>query len=258
MTFVTAYTINKEGAQIMFIFFIIVFQLVIFITLAFFLRRMLNRNVVSATTHLDQLASEYSRKEEEIKKQLESAKRQCQELLNSAQEDGEKKKIEILKKADEERKKVISDAQVKADEIIQQADRARMSLLADINRKIEEGAVTQAAELLQSSLPEDIRKQIHELWFKNLISSSFDQLNRLHIPEGCAEAKIVTAFILNAEQREAVVNKIKEKIGFKLELKEEVNPQNIAGLVVTIGSLVLDGSLKFKIQEVARAGKPGS
>jgi F-type H+-transporting ATPase subunit delta len=216
------------------------------------MKRVINRDVVSATSHLDNLASEFTQKEEAIKKQYEELKRQSQEIIENAKKDAQAQKDNILKAAEEEKNKVINEAQQKADEVIQQADKARLALLAELNQKIDERAVLKAGELLNEALPVHIRSDIHQRWVDDLISNSFQQLDRLRIPEGISEIKVVTAFELNQKQRTTLIAKIKEKLGYDVKLQEEIDPNIIAGLVVSIGGLFLDGSLRFKIQEVAR------
>ncbi|MBU1998113.1 MAG: hypothetical protein KKE64_01300, partial [Candidatus Omnitrophica bacterium] len=78
----------------MVIVFFIIFMLVMFLVLVFIMRSMLTKNVTSATNHLDELAREYAKKEDEVKKQLESAKRQSQEILSNAMADAQKQKEE--------------------------------------------------------------------------------------------------------------------------------------------------------------------
>lgn len=224
----------------------------LFIGLIFFFRKILNRNVISATTHLERLSAEYAKKEEQIKKQLEETQRQCQEITANAQKDAQQKREDIIKQSHEERERILNEAQQKGEELVEQADRTRQALIAEINQKIEEKALSQAAELLQEALPEHIREEVHHRWLEDLISSSFEQLDRLHIPEGALEAKVISAFALTSEQRAALKEKIKEKLGREIGLTEEIDPRVIAGLIVNIGSLVLDGSLRFKIQEVSR------
>ncbi|MFH1578382.1 MAG: F0F1 ATP synthase subunit delta [Candidatus Omnitrophota bacterium] len=228
---------------------LILLQVIIFAGLVFFLRKILQRNVVKATDHLEQLSAEYVKKDEAIKKKLEETQRQCQEILANAQKDAQKQQGEIIAKAEAERDKIINKAQEKGEEFVQQAERTRQALISEINQKIEEKAVQRAADLVQAVLPEHIREEIHRRWLDELIASSLEQLERLHIPEGDLEAKIVSAFTLNPKQLQGLKAKVKEKLGRDIDIKEEVNPDIVAGLVVNLGSLVLDGSLKFKIQE---------
>jgi len=98
---------------------------------------------------------------------------------------------------------------------------------------------------------------LHQAWFEGLINSSYEHLDRLKIPQDNTEVKVVSAFALDDEQRRRLKDKLQEKLGFEITITEEVNPALIAGLVVSIGSLFLDGSLKFKIEEVARGKQQG-
>jgi F-type H+-transporting ATPase subunit delta len=74
----------------------------------------------------------------------------------------------------------------------------------------------------------------------------------LRVPEGLSEVKVVSAFNLTEAEEASLKLKLKEKLGFEVKLREEIDPTLICGLVVNIGSLILDGSLKFKIQGAAR------
>ena len=136
--------------------------------------------------------------------------------------------------------------------MIRQADNARLALLAELEEKINERSVIKALQMLSVALPENIRSEIHQRWVDDLISNSFEQLDRLKVPDDVKEAKVVSAFALSQKQKLALAAKIKEKLGYEVTLTEEKDPDIIAGLVVSIGDLFLDGSLRFKIQEIAR------
>lgn len=225
---------------------------ILFVGMVMFLQKFFNREVTSATSHLDSLISETSAKEEEVKKQYEEAKRQSQEIISNAQKDAATQKENILKVVAEEKTKIINEAQAKAEEVIKQADNARLALLDELEKKISERAMVKAQELLQEVLPEDFRKQVHARWVSDIIANGFAQLDRLRVPQGLGEVKVVCAFSLNEQEKSSLKLKLKEKLGFEVKLQEETDPSLICGLVVNIGSLILDGSLKFKIQGAAR------
>ena len=237
---------------------LILLQVLIFTGLVFFLRNILNRNVTSATTHLNQLATEYAKREEEIKRQLQDTDRQCKETILNARRDAQQQSKSILTQTQEERDRILNEAQHKGEEMVKQADRTRQALLAEVNQKIEEEALKRAADLIQQVLPEQIRQEIHHRWLEELITSSIEQLDRLHVPEGILETKVVSAFALTPKQREDLKTKIKKKLGRSINLKEEIDSGVIAGLIVNVGSLVLDGSLRFKIKEATSARQTGS
>lgn len=224
----------------------------VFSVLMLFMRKIMKEDVVSATAHLDQQREEHARKEAELNKKLEEIKRQGQEIVTNAQKEAEQRKEEALKAAQAEKDKIVAAAHANADEVIRQADKARLALLADMENKVLEKAVVKAVELLQQALPADLRVQMHRSWTENLIQASFEQLDRLKIPEDVTAAKVVGAFALQPQERQALEEKIAEKLGRRIQLQEETDPALIAGLVVSMGSLFLDGSVRFKIQEAAR------
>jgi len=112
-----------------------------------------------------------------------------------------------------------------------------------------------ATELIQHTLPDKFKKDIHSQWVKELIDSGFTKLEHLNIPKDIKEVKVVIALPLDADQRKALSRKIKDVLGREAALKEEIDPKVVAGLVIHIGSLILDGSLRNKIQEQAKNAK---
>lgn len=230
---------------------LIFFLALIFLGLVIMLRSIINKNVNSATKHLEELSAEYARKESEIDKQLDEVKRKSQEALASAQDEAQKQKEQIIKSAEEGKAKILQDVQAKVDQMIQQADRSSKALLAQMQKKIEEGSMLQAVKLLDSVLPEDLRRQIHKRWVGDLIAGNLKQLEHLKVDQAVKEAQVITAFGLSEEEKESLSAKIKEKLGRAMELKEIIDPQMVSGMVVKVGSLVFDGSLKTRIQEAA-------
>jgi len=214
--------------------------------------RVMKSQVTTATSHLDELTGEYTKKEADVRKQLEDVKRQSQEILTNAQKEAQAQKDLLEKQMMEEKAKVLAEAHNQANEVIKQADNARLALLADMDKKVDEKAVVKAVELLCSAIPESVRRDMHQSWFEGLLTSSYENLDRLNIPAGLNEVKIVSAFGLSDDQRRRLKDKLQAKLGFEVTLTEELDPSIISGLVVSIGSLFLDGSLKFKIEEVAR------
>ncbi len=225
---------------------------ILFAGMVVFLRKFFNREVTSATSHLDSLLSETSAKEDEIKKQFEDAKRQSLEIISNAQKDALAQKENILKAVEEDKNKIIAEAHFKADEIIKQADNARLALLEELEHRISERAVVKAQDLLQKALPDNFRNDVHARWVNDVIKNGFQELDRLRVPQGLSEVKVVCAFSLSDEEKSGLKLKLKEKLGFEVGLLEEVDSSLLCGLVVNIGSLILDGSLKYKIQERAR------
>jgi len=234
------------------IFLLVILLCFIFTGMIFFLRKTFNTSLVGATHHLEELSSVYEKKEEELKKQYDELKKQSQEIIMKAKLDTEQQRDSVLKAAQQEKDRIVNEAYKKSDEIMQQAEKARQAILSELNRKIEEKAVEFSPVLLQRTLPEGIKKEIHERWFDELIRGMFGEIERLHVPAEVSEAKVICAFTLKNEQLRAVQEKINEKLGRQINLIQEMDDKIIAGVVINIGNLVFDGSLRLKIQEASR------
>lgn len=226
--------------------------LLVFAVLIFVFRKVMTQNVTLATQHLEELNQDYTRKEQEVNRQLDEAKVKSQEIIALATQEAEKLKLDIIQNAEKERDNIVNQARTQSEEIIQQADKSRQQLIGELEQRIAKEAVNKACELIQDTLPEQFKQDVHAHWIDDLLEEGFTKLERLHIPDDLREVKVTSAFSLSEEQRKNLAKKLKTTLGREVTFKEEVNPKVVAGLIITIGSLVLDGSLKNRIQEKAR------
>jgi len=227
---------------------LITLLLVIFFVMVFFFRKIMSQNVVLATKHLEELSQDYAERERQINQQMEEANDKAQEIVSGAQAEAEKIKADSIKHAEEERDSIIQQARNQAQEMIQQADKSCGNLISEMEDRISKEAIKRACDLTHDLLPEEFRMMVHGKWIEDLIEKGFSQAERLRIPEGVEEVKVVSAFALNDEQRKKIAKKLKDAFGRELAIKEEVDPKIVAGLVINIGNLVLDSSLKNKIR----------
>lgn len=72
---------------------------------------------------------------------------------------------------------------------------------------------------------------------------------------GEVSAEVTSASPLNAAQRQSLADTLKGKLGKTVTLTEHVDPSLIGGLVVKVGSQMIDSSLKTKLQAMKIAMK---
>jgi F0F1-type ATP synthase delta subunit len=236
----------------MLIIALFVFLAVIFFAMILVFRQIMTKNVVSATEHLDEMNHEYLRKEDELNKQLEESKQKAKDMVSQAQEEAEKLKARIIADTEAEKDKVLKNAHLQSSEIINQAEKSRQMLLSEIDERIKKEALEKASRLLQEVLPEGFRQDAHLHWIEELVKNGFAENERLELPPGEKQVKIISAFPLKEEERKVILKRLKGVLGQDILPQEELDPSLVAGLVIHIGSLVLDGSLKNKIKEKAK------
>ncbi len=234
---------------------LILVQIGIFGILVLFLRQIISRNITHATDHLSEINSDYNQKLEDAKKRQQEADHYYDETLVKAKTDTEKLKAQILKEAREVEENLVKQGRKQVEDILQQANNAKDTIVSEAERHIEQGAILKACDLIEQVLPQAITLEMHEQWCADLLRHGLDTLKRLNMSGDVKEAQIISAHPLEAAQKAAFEKKIREETGKPLKLTETVDPSLIAGICVKIGSVVIDGSLKFRINEAVRHAK---
>ncbi|MFH1190248.1 MAG: F0F1 ATP synthase subunit delta [Candidatus Omnitrophota bacterium] len=233
---------------------LIILQLIIFGGLIFMLKRILTNNITSATQHIDSLNQDYTKKMDDLNKREEEAQGKVQEILGRSQEEADRLRTQIMKDTEAEKDRIIRQARTQGEEMIKQADRSRQSLISEMEERISKEAVNKACDLIHAVLPEEVKKSAHAQWVQDVVKSGFSKLDRLRIPEDVHEITVTSAFPLADGERKVLARALKDVLNRDVALKEDVDPKLVAGLVISIGSIVLDGSLRNKVKEQAQEG----
>lgn len=230
----------------------IIFQIALFAGLIFMLRKILTQNITLATRHIDELNQDYTKKDEDISRREEEAKRKAEEIMRQAQEESEKTKTGLISEGQAEKEQILKQARAKGEEMVQQAEKSCQAILSEVEARIAKEAMHKAVGLIHDVLPDKFKLSVHNEWVDGLIASGFNHLHNISIPDNVSEILTVTAFSLTDTQRHGLLQKLSSVLNRTVTLKEEVEPKLVAGLIITIGSLVFDGTLKNKIMEKAR------
>ena len=72
---------------------------------------------------------------------------------------------------------------------------------------------------------------------------------------GETTAQVITAHPLSAEQVKALKAKLKTRVGRDVAVDMKTDPAILGGLIVKIGSQMIDGSIRTKLNTLAHAMK---
>lgn len=238
----------------MFLIQLVVILLIIFVGLIFFMRYILTRNISLATGHLQELSKDYSAKQEEANRRLQQVKEESEKIAVTVRQEAESLKDKIVKEAQANAQKILEEAKLNGKEITDKAQRNYEFLKGEIDQRVEERSRKKAAEIIRCSLPENILREIHRLMLQESGKGEF-QLTRITIPEGISSVKIVSTFPLSDQERLDLGERVKTQLGSGFEIQEDVDPALIAGFLIQIGSVVIDASLRNRIQKLVRDGE---
>ena len=228
------------------------FLLVSFVAMVMVLRYVMKRNLTDATAHLEDLSAEYTRRQEELKQRLAESEQQYQEQLTRATGEAERILAEAREEAETSQAKRLEEARLESERIVQQAIATRDGLRKELEREMESRAIERACQLIEGALPIELRRDIQGRWLEELCRNGRSPFDRLHAGEDVHDVRVASALPLTKEQRELLRSRLKDRLGSDITLTETVDGQLVAGLMITVGSLVFDGTLASKIQHAVR------
>ena len=233
----------------MFILQLLIVQIFTFVGIVLFLKWLFYNHISRALNRLKQSNKEnlerekifkedFKRADREVKRMIEEAKSQGEEITEQSIREGERKKEDIIDQAKKEAKRLINEAikdcQNKDKQIVQKSQETTISLAVDIIKYI---------------FTEQGRDSLHRDVFEELIND-IENLEKGKIIIVGNEANIVSAALLEVDQKNKLREVLSLKFGKDIEVKEDVDKDMVAGFVLKLERFIVDGSIKNRIKKI--------
>jgi len=236
---------------------LIILQVITFIGLVFVLRKFLYTEAASQIKRLKSLNADNEKKAEDLRKKVEQAEAEYKEKTSKAEEEARRIKEEAQREIGEQRLQAEEKANLEAERIISQARNSREKIKEELKVELEEEAIDFAFELIRAAFDEAMCKNVHEE-LANRIIDGLEQIEGERIPREVATAEITSAFNLSPQQKERIRKIISKKVSREIDLKEEMNRDLIAGLIIRVDDLIIDGSLFNRLKETRQSLEKGA
>ncbi|MDD5477356.1 MAG: F0F1 ATP synthase subunit delta [Candidatus Omnitrophica bacterium] len=228
---------------------LLILQFITFIGIIFLLRFLFARQLKSALERLNILHEENLSKEEELKEELRRAKEESQVQIQQGKDEAELIIEEAGKEAQRIRMNMEVQAKQQAEKIIAdshlEVEKLKVSVIKDVQAQSVELASRMIAELLTET--DKIALQYE---FANGVIEEISRLPKEQFNVRGNQVKVVSSFLLLDRQKNAIKRVLAEKIGKEIELNEQIDPKLIGGLTIELGGMVIDGTLKSKLQRI--------
>ncbi len=227
---------------------LIILQVLTFVGLVAAFWLLFHRQQNAALLRLNSSLKQTLSKEGELKKKLAEAARLHDDEINKGQQEAK----ELTEDARKQAQQILSDAKEKArleaERIIQKGkeelERLRRTNASEVQRRASELAV----EIIKYAFSQKGKAALQ----KQIIEEAIDDIKALDKEKFVVksdEVLVKTATAIESAQKEQLKKVLSEKMGYNIKLKEETDKGLIAGLVVKIDSMVIDGSLMNKLKK---------
>ena len=213
------------------------------------LRFLFYRQLNSALGRLRALHEENITREEELKNELQRIKKEKEDELAKAK----KESVRLINESKNSAIKIGADMQLEAkaqaETIIERANEESKRMERDLQAIAE----AQAIELSVRAFKFIFTQQSGETLQRELISELIDEIEKVPENKFTVKEKVIkvsSAFALTKEEKAKLLKILAAKIGQAgIELHEATNADIIAGLIIQIGALTIDGSLRNKLKK---------
>lgn len=230
---------------------VILFQGLIFLGLIFLMRQFMKGHVSGAMGHLQKLNEDLIKQQNELKAKMAESQREHEMKMNKLEEDINSQQS----KAREEANKTIEETKTRAlserEKIINEAVQTREKMKLEVMSEMEEKSVQHAKTMVDEFLQGDLRKMTHESLVLQALEGIKDlPMENYQVKPG-QTGTICTPQPLSEELKKKISKVFEDKIKGEVTFKEESDPALVAGIVLKVGNLVIDGSLTNRLGEAA-------
>lgn len=233
------------------VFQLILVQVISFVLIVIALRKILYSQSSLEVKRLQAQADESNKKIEALRRKIQEAeaeyqrnvtqaKEDARNLLEEAKKEGEVLKAKLLKEAAEETEKMVKFAKSKKESLEKEMKKEIIHKSINLSRNIIRQVLSVGSlEVTHEAMVDEISQQIDGL--------DFGRVDKKNVKE----AEVTTIFPLKKDKKAMLKKALSDKLNTNIDIRERIDESVVAGIIIKLGNLILDGSLANKLQVVS-------
>ncbi|OGX36806.1 MAG: hypothetical protein A3C36_01885 [Omnitrophica WOR_2 bacterium RIFCSPHIGHO2_02_FULL_52_10] len=238
------------------IFQLIIVQVITFIGLVLVLRKILITSSFKETRRLQQLNEENALKARELAGKIADADADYRSKMAKADDEIREMKAKAKKEIEQLKETLVSVGKAEGARIVAQALNSKEEIRAEIEEQMRDRSVVFSSKVFTKVLSSDEQRPVFngllESVFKELENLDGGQLKKIDLSgpqNGLIEARVSQS--MDPKQKEKLEKILTEKFGRDLRVREILDREVISGIIIEIGSFVIDGSLLDRFKKAA-------
>ena len=226
----------------------VVLHVVTFLAIVFALRRLLYAESAKEARRLKELKDEAFLKQRELDERIREAGEVYTQRVRQANEEISRLKVKAEAELEERSARIIDEAEREADRIMKAAFNAKEKMCEEIAEGMKRKAPELAVRIFERLLSENVRVAVH----RELVKEMVETLPEIEVQfnSGVEDAEVCCAYPLLPEEVSALEEALCSRLGRRLRLVVKEDSQLVAGVVLRIGSLEIDGDLSSRLAKI--------
>lgn len=227
---------------------ILIAQFVVFVVVVIVLRKLLLSDTMNAVQRLKSAESDLARKEDVMRQKMDAHEQEFLKKQAVAQEEMERRRAADEQDLSRLRDRVKSEAKIEADKILGDAQLAKEKIREQLVREMSGKAVEFAGELFKMVVSKNVGEKMNMAFVEELIGALQD-VDETSIHVEANESEFIASHKLDPAQKAKLEALLAQKFGVTISINEKIDPSLLAGLIIKLGSLEIDGSLLNRYRE---------
>jgi len=234
----------------------VVAQILILGVVITLLRRLIFSDTNSAINRLTKLDNMNREKEKLLARKLEQAQKQIDEQKQVIQDEEQRIKAEARRAANQLHEDIIRKAKEEGDDIIRKAQATKEQIRTDAMVEAEGKMIEICSEILNKTLSSVVQAQMNDKLVEEFISE-LEKADLSKINSDVNEIEIISSLPVSVGDQEKIKKTLQTKLNRQVRLYSNEDPKLLGGILMKIGTMVVDGSLAERVHEAASQMKQG-
>ena len=212
------------------------------------IKKLLLSDTLEAVKRIQAVEAEVRRKEESIRLEIQQHEKEFTRQKAEAEEELQRHKAQSEKEVMRLRDQMLSDARKEGDRIVGQAHKNEEKLRQKIVLEMDQKAVSFGGEIFQIVFGERVRAEVNRQFIEELMDA-LKEIDDGSISVDVGDGEVTCSEAMDTEQKRRLEQTLSAKFGRAVTLSEKTDADLMAGLILKVGSLEIDGSLRNRYNE---------
>ncbi|MFT5239858.1 MAG: F0F1-type ATP synthase membrane subunit b/b' [Candidatus Promineifilaceae bacterium] len=229
---------------------IVIAHIVVLGAILITIKRMLVGDTVRAVGRIGDAESEIRKKEETMRQEMEQMKKEFASKRAGAEEDLQERREELEREMTQSKEATVDKAKREAGDLLEKARNEERRRRDRLGQEMESKAVDFAGRMFRLVFSERLNDALNRAFIDELIDA-LEDTDAAGITVDSDGTRFVASHPIEPDQKKRLQGVLKQKFQIDVKIDEQINEELLAGLVIKLGSLEIDGSLLSRYKEAA-------
>lgn len=223
-------------------------HVVILVVIVLIIKKLLLGDTVRAVDRIGQAEAEIRKREEAMKQEMERHEQELEARKREEDEALARRREELEHEVARKKELAIEEARRESAEILDRARKNEARMRDQMEIDMEDKSVDLAGRVFRLVFSDRLNETLNDQFIEELLDAlSETDASGITIDSGAVE--FCASHPIKPEQKTRLKSILSEKFGITSEIEETVDGDLLAGMIMKLGSLEIDGSLKSRYQE---------